>query len=106
MHIQIFDRDNERLQAIHQTIAKMAKNVSTSITIELVSAPETLADAGVFSTPTICIDGKVFASGYVPADTEINRWLSRIGLPSRGPHAYTCICGQCMPSLFPSIPEN
>ena len=100
MHIQIFDNDPQRLQQIHQMIGDAAQRTSIPITLEMVSSPESLADHGIFPPPTVCIDGKVFAAGYVPNDQEIIRWLSRLGVPSRGPHAYTCVCGQCMPKLF------
>lgn len=100
MHIQIFDKDSQLLQHIHQIIREAAQHTSTSITLDMISSPAELADAGIFSTPTVCIDGKVFAAGYVPTDKEISRWLSRLGIPSRGPHAYACVCGKCMPALF------
>ncbi len=101
MHIQIFDRDTTRLKAILSTVSRAAERITTSITVEGISDSQTLTQAGIFSCPTICIDGKVFAAGYIPSETEAARWFSRLGIASTGPHAYTCICGQCMPRFLP-----
>lgn len=101
MHIQIFDRDIDRQQAIQLTISKAAQRITTNITVEIISDNEAIAQAGIFSCPTICIDGKVFASGYIPSETEVSKWFTRLGIATTGPHAYACICGQCIPRFLP-----
>ncbi len=101
MHIQIFDRDTTRLKAILSAVSKAAERITTSITVAGISDNQAMAGAGILSCPTICIDGKIFASGYVPSETEIARWFTRLGIASAGPHAYACICGQCMPRFLP-----
>ena len=101
MHIQIFDRDTDRLQALQLTVSKAAQRITANITVEKISDNEAIAQAGIFSCPAICIDGKVFASGYTPSEAEVTKWFTRLGIVTASPHAYTCICGQCMPRLFP-----
>lgn len=101
MHIQIFDHNTDRQQAIQQTVSKAARHITTNITVEVISDNKAIAQAGIFSYPTICIDGKVFASGYIPSETEVSKWFTRLGIVVTTPHAYACICGQCMPRFLP-----
>jgi len=101
MHIQIFDRNTDRQQAIQQIISRAAQRIASSITVEGISDGKALAQAGIFSYPTICIDGKVFAAGYMPSETEVSKWFTRLGIVTTGSHAYACICGQCMPRFLP-----
>ena len=101
MHIQIFDQDTDRQQVIQQVISKAAQHIASSITVEGISDGKALAQAGIFSSPTICIDGRIFAAGYIPSDTEVSKWFSRLGIVTGSPHAYACICGQCAPRFLP-----
>lgn len=101
MHIQIFDCDIDRQQAIQQTVGKAAQHIIANITIEIITDNKAIAQAGIFFCPTISIDGKVFASGYIPSETEVLKWFTRLGTVATGHHAYACVCGQCMPRFLP-----
>ena len=45
--------------------------------VQHVTDAKAIADAGIIASPTLAVDGKIVASGWIPGKKEIARFLMR-----------------------------
>jgi small redox-active disulfide protein 2 len=78
MEIKVYGASNcSRCAGLYQVVKEVVAEKGLSADVEHVTDPKAVAAAGIMSSPTLAIDGKMVAQGRVPKKKEIERWLSR-----------------------------
>ncbi|MGN0918587.1 MAG: MTH895/ArsE family thioredoxin-like protein [Oxalobacter sp.] len=95
MLIQIFGPGCARCKAVYDVLAKAKKSRSDSVNIvlEKITDPIAMMQAGVISTPTIAIDGKIVMSGQIPTLKEAFSLLDASSTDFK--ESGSCTYGQC-----------
>jgi len=74
--IEILGTGCEKCKHLFSTTQKIADSMEIEYVIEKVSDIKKILEYGVMSTPAIVVDGEVKASGKIPANEEIKKYLS------------------------------
>lgn len=97
MLIQIFGPGCSRCHATYDAISSAVKTcgLSENISIEKVTDPIAMMQAGVMATPAVAIDGKVVVSGRVVSLNEAATLIVKEMVAGEVDAAGGCCCGAC-----------
>lgn len=95
MLIQIFGPGCARCEKTHEAINNAVRlhDKANQVTVEKITDPIAMMQAGILSTPAIAINGKIVLSGRIPSLDEAFS-LVESGQAARQDTA-TCTCGTC-----------
>ncbi len=95
MLIQIFGSGCARCEKTYEAINNAVRlhDKANQVTVEKITDPIAMMQAGIISTPTIAINGKVVLSGRIPSPDEAFS-LVKSGQTAKQDTA-ACTCGTC-----------
>jgi small redox-active disulfide protein 2 len=77
MHIKVLGPGCKKCNETERLIKEAVEETGCDATVEHIDDIAEIAKHGVFSTPTVVIDGQVKSVGKVPAKTDIRTWLGK-----------------------------
>ena len=77
MKIEIFGPGCAKCRKATEEIGKVVARLGVEVSIEHVTAIDSIVDRGVMLTPAVFIDGEKKIEGKVPKAAAIERWLQR-----------------------------
>lgn len=77
MRIQVFGPGCQKCNETEQIVRKVLEESGIQAEISKVTDFQEMAQAGVFSTPAVAIDGTIKISGSVPKPKDVRSWLQQ-----------------------------
>jgi len=77
MHIKVLGPGCKKCHETEKLIKEAVEETGSDAVVEHVNDIAEIAKHGVFTTPTVVIDGQVKCVGKVPAKTDIKTWLGK-----------------------------
>ena len=84
MKIQVLGTGCAKCKKLHAEAEKAIAASGVAVELEKVERIDEIVKHGVMVTPALVVDGRVKASGRVPASAEISAWIAAAGKASRG----------------------
>ena len=77
MEIKILGAGCAKCNEVEKLVREAAAETGADAQIEHVTDFKAIAAYGVFTTPSVVVEGKVVATGRVPRKDEIKGWLGK-----------------------------
>jgi len=74
--VKIYGPGCKRCEASETMVRQAAAKLGVAVDIEKVADAKSIAMAGVMSTPSIAIDGKLVHAGGLPDAAKLESWLN------------------------------
>ncbi len=74
--IKVYGPGCKRCQATADMMQAAADRLGIPVTVEKVTDPKAIAQAGVMSTPGVSVDGRLVHSGGLPDPARVDGWLA------------------------------
>lgn len=66
-----------RCRKLFELVKEVVEENGIAADVQHITDAKAIADAGIIASPTLVVDGKIVASGWVPGKKEIERFLAR-----------------------------
>nr|WP_272210390.1 thioredoxin family protein [Marinicella sp. W31]MDC2876269.1 thioredoxin family protein [Marinicella sp. W31] len=73
--VKVYGPGCKRCEATETMIRNAAARLGIEVEIEKVTSAQSIAAAGVMSTPAVSVDGKLVHAGGLPDETRLEQWL-------------------------------
>jgi small redox-active disulfide protein 2 len=77
MDIKILGSGCTKCQLVEKIVKEAVEERGINATIEKVKDIKKITEYGVFTTPSVIIDGEVKAAGKIPKKEEVLAWLGK-----------------------------
>ena len=77
MEIKILGPGCAKCHQVEKIVKEAVAETGATADIEHVTAFKRIAEYGVFSTPSVVVDGEVKSVGKIPKKDEIKAWLKK-----------------------------
>ena len=66
-----------RCKKLFELVKEVVEEKGIPADVQHITDAKAIADAGIIASPTLAVDGKIVASGWIPGKKEIERFLTR-----------------------------
>jgi small redox-active disulfide protein 2 len=77
MEIKILGPGCAKCHQVEKVVKEAVVEAGVNVAVEKVTDFKKIAEYGVFSTPSVVVDGKVKSVGKIPKKTEVMGWFDK-----------------------------